>query len=262
MAEKYTVNGTDATTVIQHLQTIDGNVGVPTPMQEDYLVPGRVGAIAAKPWVGPRTLTLAGLVVGTASGTRSARDDCLNKLRTLGKTFFANGTAFTLRRETVNTNGLALVVESAARYLGGLESAQFDAPNVARVAADFVLLDGYFHGTATTTGTVTATSSVVVDGDVPTSRVTVTFTGGTAAQRLINTSTGSWVQYGTAAGGTAVALDVQAFTATSGSASVVGNVTFNAADGSRPWLTLLAGTNNLQLTGGGTAVITWIGEYL
>lgn len=262
MAEKYIVNGTDATTVIQHLQTIDGNVGVPTPMQEDYLVPGRVGAIAANPWIGPRTLTLAGLVVGKATGALTARDDCLNKLRTLGRTFFANGTAFTLQRETVGTNGRPLVVESAARYLGGLESAQFEAPNVARVAADFVLLDVYLHGTASTAGTVTSTSSLVVDGDVATSRVTVTFTGGTTAQRLTNTSTGSWVQYGTAAGGTAVTLDVQAFTATRGSASVVGDVTFNAADGSRPWMTLLAGTNSLQLTGGGTAVVTWIGEYL
>ena len=50
MAETYKINSTDVTTFLTHLQVIDGSIGIPPMRQDDYVVPGRTGAIAATPW--------------------------------------------------------------------------------------------------------------------------------------------------------------------------------------------------------------------
>ena len=50
MAETYKINATDVTTYLTHLQVIDGSIGIPPMRQDDYVVPGRTGAVAATPW--------------------------------------------------------------------------------------------------------------------------------------------------------------------------------------------------------------------
>ena len=179
MSESYKIGSTDLTSVITHLQRIDGNIAVAPQLQDDYLVPGRTGAIAATPWNGPRVITFGGIVAGA---TRVAYHQAL---KDLGKLVLNGGQTFTLSR-TLATTGTPTHT-ATARYLGGLEQVEALSNRVGRVAFDVQLMDGYFYDQAyTTLGTVTASGTVTALGEAPTQDVSVTYSIGAGTQRVSN----------------------------------------------------------------------------
>lgn len=182
MAETYKINTTDVTDFLTHLQVIDGSIGVPPLRQDDYVVPGRTGAIAATPWWGPRVVTFGGIVTGS---TRTAYQ---TNLKGLMKLVHNAGRTFTITR-TLDTAGTPATqtTEAAGRYAGGLEVADQLSNRVGRVAFDVLLMDGYWYDTtATTAGTITTSGTVTVNGDAPTQNVTLTYSVGAGSQRISN----------------------------------------------------------------------------
>jgi hypothetical protein len=182
MSEQYRIGSTDVTTYLRHLQIIDGAIGIPPLQQDDFVVPGRTGVIAAQPWWGPRVVTFGGIVTGTNRTAYQAN------LKELAKLVHNAGRTFNLQR-TLATAGTPSTQTTVAtsRYLGGLEQVEQVAPNVGRVAFDVLLLDGYFYDSSSTVlGTVTATGTVTVGGDAPTQNVSLTYSIGEGSQRIRN----------------------------------------------------------------------------
>jgi hypothetical protein len=184
MAESYKIGTTDVTTYLTHLQTIDGNIGVPPLRQADYTVPGRTGAIAATPWWGPRVVTFGGIIAG------STRADMQANLKSLASLVLNGGDTFTISRTLDTTGTPATVTHTAtARYLGGLESSEALSNRIAKVAFDVMLLDGYWYDSAYTTGTaLSGTATVNVVGDAPTQDTELTYSVGAGSQRITNTA--------------------------------------------------------------------------
>ena len=181
MSESYKIGTTDLTTVVTHLQRIDGNIAVAPQLQDDYLVPGRTGAVAATSWQGPRVITFGGIVSGA---TRVAYQQAL---KDLGKLVLNGGQTFTLSR-TLATTGTPTHT-ATARYLGGLEQVEPLSNRVGRVAFDVQLMDGYFYDTGyATLGTVTSSATVNVLGEAPTQDITVTYSVGAGTQRVSNSA--------------------------------------------------------------------------
>lgn len=186
MAESYTINGTDVTTYLTHLQVIDGNIAVPPLLQSDYVVPGRTGVVPGIPWWGPRTVTFGGIVSAT---TRTGYQD---KLRALMQLVHQSGQTFAMRRRLDLSDGSVQTTQATARYTGGLEQVAQLSPSVGRVAFDVLLTEGYWYDTATTTlGTVTAgtaagTATFAAVGNAPTQKVELTYSIGPQTQRLTN----------------------------------------------------------------------------
>lgn len=182
MAETYKFGSTDVTDFLTHLQVIDGNIGVPPLRQDDYVVPGRTGSIAATPWWGPRVVTFGGIVTG------ANRIAYQNNLKGLAKLVHNAGRTFTIQR-TLDVTGTpsTQTTEAAARYVGGLEVAEQLSPKVGRVAFDVQLMDGYWYDTsAAVLGTVTGAGTVTAGGDAPTQAVTLTYSIGAGTQRVSN----------------------------------------------------------------------------
>lgn len=253
--ETLTINGTDLATLFTAIEVVDGLFGVPPSRQSDDEVQGRTGVISSAPWIGPRVITIGGSLVG------DTRASLITATQQLMRLVHNDGRPFTLGRQHTSSDGV-VSVEGAARYEGGLDQVERLGILGHRVAFDLLLLDGYFHSAqAVSSGPITGTKSVLVDGDASTTRVTVTFSGGSTAQRLTNSTIGGWVEY-TGSTSTAVTLDVAAFSALQGTTKRNGNVTFSQPDGTRPWFTLRPGVNTLVLTGGGSCTITWRGEYV
>jgi hypothetical protein len=139
MSDTYKIGATEITSVLTYLTEVQGAVAVPPPTQEDYLIPGKAGVLAAPKQVGPRTITFQGVLVGEGTTPSARRDDVLAKLKTLGDLVYASGATFTLTR-TIGTTAAT----ATARYLGGLETVGWEAPDVARVSFDLRLMDGFF----------------------------------------------------------------------------------------------------------------------
>jgi len=130
MAETYSIGSTDLATVFTSIQTLDPVV-IPSPAQQDYVVPGRDGVVAANAWKGPKTWSVAGVIVG------SDRADAISKLQTLAALVWGSGSTFTITRVVGSTTSTA-----SARFLSW--STAWQAPNIVRVAVDFQLMDGQF----------------------------------------------------------------------------------------------------------------------
>lgn len=190
MSERYTINDVDVTTYLTHLQVIDGNIGIPPLLQNDYVIPGRTGVVTGTPWWGPRVVTFGGVVTGRK------RSDYQENLRKLMELVHQSGQTYQMRRRldltftpgpgTLATPNLQTTVANV-RYVGGFEQVQQLAPNVGRVAFDILLTEGYWFDTGVSTlGTVTGTRTLKADGNAPTQRVNITYSIGPESQRVTN----------------------------------------------------------------------------
>lgn len=130
MAETYSIGATNLATVFTSVQSLEPVV-LPRPVQQDYVVPGRDGVIAANAWDGPQTWSVGGVIVGTD------RADAISKLQTLATLVYGSGSTVTITRVVASTTSTA-----TARFLSW--STNWQAPNIVRVAVDFQLMDGYF----------------------------------------------------------------------------------------------------------------------
>ena len=136
MSDSYSIGATNLTSYFHSLQVLDPVV-IPPPVQDDFIVPGRDGVIAANPWYGAPTWSIGGVIVGTGNDDAARRLDAITKLQTLATAAFASGGTITITRVINSVTSTA-----TARYLGW--SVNFEAPNIARVAIDFRLMDGGF----------------------------------------------------------------------------------------------------------------------
>ena len=130
MAETYSIGATNITSLVTSITALDPVV-IPPPVQDDYVVPGRDGVVAANPWFGSPTWSFGAVIVGTD------RDDAVTKLQALATAVFASGSAVTLTRVIG-----AITSTASARYLAW--NVNWEAPNIVRVAVDFRLMDGGF----------------------------------------------------------------------------------------------------------------------
>jgi hypothetical protein len=184
MAETYKIGGNDVTQYVNHLQRIDGNIGIPPLRQDDYSVPGRTGAVAASPWWGPRVVSFGGVISATT------REGAQANIKGLMNLVHAAGQVFTIAR-TLDTGSTPPTVthEASGRYLGGLETIEMLSNRVARVAFDVQLLDGYWYDVSyQSAGTVSGTAIVNVAGDAPTQEVQLTYSIGAGSQRVSNSA--------------------------------------------------------------------------
>lgn len=136
MSDSYSIGATNLTSYFHSLQVLDPVV-IPPPVQDDFIVPGRDGVIAANPWYGAPTWSIGGIIVGTGNDDAARRLDAITKLQALATAAFASGGTITITR-VIN----AVTSTATARYLGW--SVNFEAPHIARVAIDFRLMDGGF----------------------------------------------------------------------------------------------------------------------
>lgn len=130
MAETYSIGATNITSLVTSITVLDPVV-IPPPVQDDYVVPGRDGVVAANPWFGAPTWGFGAVIAGTD------RADAITKLQALATAVFASGSTVTITRVIGTTTSTA-----TARYLGW--NVNWEAPNVVRVAVDFRLMDGGF----------------------------------------------------------------------------------------------------------------------
>lgn len=267
MPDVYSINGVDVRTYLTAVQELSGDIAAPPMLQDDFLVPGRTGAVATLPWAGPRPFAIGGLIFGDVATNRTderLRAAFQDKVRGFAKLAFNGGRPVTLTRKLVLGNGTTLETSATARYTGGLDSIGRAAANAGRVVAEFSLLESYWYATqAVDSGVKTgATFSIDAIGDVPTHKVTVKFTGSSTTQRLTNTTTGDWVQYGASSTAAAVVLDVDQFTALQGATNQIQHVSSGDDNSSYYWMTIAPGINTFTLTGGGSVQLVYRAAYL
>lgn len=143
MSDTYKIGATDLATVFTTITEVQGGVGLPPMQQQDYIVPGKNGAVAAPAYTGPRTLTIQGVIVGTGSTPSAKRSDAMTKLATLATLVYGNGATYGATYTVTRTIG-AQVATATGRYLGGLETIGFEAPHVLRIQVDISLLEGFW----------------------------------------------------------------------------------------------------------------------
>ena len=136
MAETYSIGATDITTLVHSVTVLDPVV-VPLPVQDDYIVPGRDGVIAANAWYGAQTWSIGAVIVGTGNTDADKRADAITKLQALASAAFNSGSTVTITRVIGAATSTA-----TARFLTW--STSWTSHNVVRVAIDFRLMDGGF----------------------------------------------------------------------------------------------------------------------
>jgi hypothetical protein len=254
MAEAYYIDDIDLSTLMT-IQRVDATAHAPALLQSDYLVPGRTGAVAVKPWFGPSPLSIGGIVSG------SSRGEYLDRIARLISVCVNSGLPFTMKRTLPRASGTKTAT-ARARYVGGLDYIEQLSDKAARVMADFSVLSSFWSDEDYTTAQPAGASfGITTPGDTSTNDIIVTIAGGTS-QRVTNVTTGDWVEVDASTSVTPIVLNVGEFTAVQGSSNVIDKVSFNADNSTKYWLTMRPGANQFTLTGGGTAEVQYKAYYL
>lgn len=128
-------------------------------------------------------------------------------------------------------------------------------PVLSRCVVEWSLLDGVWYAPAVTTSLSSGLNSPSISGAVRTKRMTITLTGGTTPT-LVNSTTGHQLHFnGTMSA--SVIIDVENGTATRSGVDVSEALTWTKLS---PFALLPAG-NDLVLSGGGTASISYSPAY-
>lgn len=255
MADSYSINGT-ALSSLMTVNRVDGGIHAPVVLQDDYLVPGRTGAIATTPWIGPSPLTIYGTIIGTT------RADFIAKARAAVAALFNSGEVSIMTRSITTPAGGTEVTAAQVRYVTGLETIEQVSDKVARIAVEFTMLSGtWTDEDFTTTPAKSGTFSVNIPGNQAATDVILEFAGGTA-QKLTNTTRNAFVEFSTlVTTGTPAIVDAAAFSVTQGTVDVSDDLTFSPALQSSMFI-LSPGANKFTLTGGGTVKLKYKGSYL
>lgn len=254
MAEQYFIGSTDLSTLMR-IQRVDAQGHAPALLQSDYLVPGRTGAVAVKPWFGPSVVMIGGVVEA------ASRSLYLDKLHRLIGLCVNSGLPFTMKRILPFPSG-DRTATAYSRYLTGLDFVEQVSPRVGRVMIEFSILSSFWSDENYSVSQPRAGAfGLQVPGDTATNDLIVTLSGGTS-QRVTNLSTGDWVQFGASTATHPAVLNVSQFTAVQNSVNVINNVTTNPDNQTPYWLTLNPGPARFSLTGGGTVDIQFKGLYV
>jgi hypothetical protein len=254
MAEQYFINSTDLSTLLT-IQRVDAHAHAPAMLQQDYLVPGRTGAVAVQPWFGPSTIMIGGIVQG------ATRPVYLDRIASFVSLCVNSGLPFTMKRVLPRASGTRTST-CQARYVGGLDFIEQISNRAARVMAEFSLLSSFWSDeNYTSVQPQSSNFTLSVPGDTATSELIVTLAGGTS-QRLTNTTTGDFIEFDASTSATPAVLNIAQFTALQGTTNVIDKVAYRPISTTKYWLTLRPGNNVMTLTGGGTAAIQYKGLFL
>lgn len=254
MAEQYFIGATDIASLMT-IQRVDATAHAPTMLQQDFLVPGRTGAVAVKPWFGPSSIMIGGIV---AAGSRPAY---LDRIANLVRVCVNSGLPFTMKRILPRASGTRTSTCSA-RYVAGLEYIEPISDRLGRVMVEFSILSSFWEDEDyTSTQSLSGSFTLVVPGDTATNELIVTLSGGTN-QRITNTTNGNYVQVNAVTTATPAVLDIYNFTALQSTTNIIDKIEPNPANPTNYWWTLAPGTNNIVLTGGGTVQVQYKGLYL
>jgi hypothetical protein len=254
MAEGYFINATDLSTLMD-IQRVDASGHAPSMRQNDYLVPGRTGAIATKPWFGPSTVMIGGTIHA------NTRPLYLQKVHDLIKLCVNSGLPFTMKRVLPFPAG-ERTATAQARYVGGLDLIQQVSPRSGRAMAEFTLLSGFFSDeTYASSQSQAGSFALKVETDMATNELIIVLSGG-GNQRLTNSDTGDFVQFNASTTTHAATLNVNNFTAVQNSLNVIDKVSTNPNNTTRYYMTLVPGPNRFVLTGGGAVQIQYKGLYI
>lgn len=254
MAEAYYIDDVDLSTLMT-IQRVDATAHAPTMLQSDYLVPGRTGAVAVKPWFGPSPVSIGGIVSG------SSRGEYLDRIARLISVCVNSGLPFTMKRTLPRASGTRSA-NAQARYVGGLDYVEQLSDKAARVMVEFSILSSFWSDEDYTTAQPAGASfGITTPGDTATNDIIVTIAGGTS-QRITNVTTGDFVEVDASTSVTPIVLNIGQFTAVQGSTNVIDTVSYNPDNTTKYWLTMRPGANQFTLTGGGTAEVQYRAFYL
>jgi hypothetical protein len=257
----------------KYVESIYGaRTDVPSLRGGNLSVYGRVGQTHQTKIADQRSLTLRGWVSNEDSNGAVLGVDCEEGLdtnwRMLRRLLWReDGDTFQLRRRWHDENGDLITAIADVEYLSGLDLTQHVYP-AGRWTCTLNMPDPYFYGVAENAQFVLDTPQVIVNsGDASATRLVAVFNDILENPELRNLTPDPdvWLRLGTSIADTdTVTADVDAFTVVraSDSANLIATVT---RSGARPWLVLVPGNNNLELTatsGTGTVDLTWQPAYL
>lgn len=268
----WSINGVSIQTLAFNVTTLAGKFKTPPLRGSDRVLAYRHGAQHRDRKFDSQSLQLGMWVIGADENgaVPRAREFLFREnFRKLQALFVSPyGREFSITKRWRETPGGPVI--SATGYgicPGGLDPAMEGGPFRAKVVADIHMADPFFYGAPVTVPIPLNTPTTVqVPGDVPTSRMTVSFSGQLSNAKLTNATPDPdvWMKTGTAlAIGDTLAVDVGEATVRRGSdgANLIGSITHS---GSREWFVLQPGSNVLTLTtdiGAGSASLTYTPVY-
>ena len=177
-----------------------------------------------------------------------------SKLSSLAALLDTSRGAVTVTRRVSYTGGN--VEQEARSALVSGWSPVYTGTNGVRLPLAVTNLDGCWYSATAATGTVSGSGSIVVPGDLPTARATVTLSGG-SGQR-VTLGSGAWVEF-SGSSATPVVIDCFEWTASQGGADVSGLLSHGGGPVSP--LLFLPGSNSVTVTGGGSAALSVQGAW-
>jgi hypothetical protein len=254
-------DGVSLHTFAWSIETLSG-LGPPDLRGEDHVIPTRMGEVWVPKTVGSNVLTLAmwlrGIpehasnVEGTASKAQY-QSNWNNLIRTLWKPW----KQIDLRKRFYDNNILKTAT-AKAEYKGGLQPTMM-GNKAGRCTVDMKIAGGLFYDEVETTHTlVNGNNTLEILGNAPTNRISVTIAGARTNAKLINSTLGVEFTYPrTINGGLNAVVDVENFTVTDSSVPGVDMAASVIHTGAPQWLTLIPGTNVINLSSSsGAGVVT------
>lgn len=273
-SEFWDVDGVPLNTYCWAIKSFGGSrKGLPPLRGDNKLIPGREGRSFRPKVADSRVVTLAMWVTGADPNTDQAStysqvtqwNDNFNYLRNL---FWTPGREVTLtRREWQNPMNPELVVASAKAQIAGPLEPNMTGRTRADFAVDLLLADPFFYGSEVSF-TVPLNTSVAFNnpGDSKTSLMpfTITWVGSLTSPKLTNQTNGVWTQVNTMIpANTNITTDVRNYKATRSYDLASMNAAITQG-GSKQWMNLEPGGNELYLSGSGSgaAIIKFSPAYV
>jgi hypothetical protein len=242
--EAWEYDGVDLTTYGYDVKALGANEQVPAYRGENIIVPGKTGRVHTAKVMDERYLSLGMIVRGSETGNKTAMSGSAlwTNLDTLKKCF-AKGGARTLKHQSNGTTRLATAeVANVVEFTPG-------GPYHYDFVVEFVMADPFWYAEAASTvgpTTITAgTQNITVsnNGTYENQGAVITFTGPGVNPKF--TVDSCYVQYtGSVSAGSTLSIDVSAYTATIGAATVTEDITH---DGDTAWLPFPTGDNTLTV---------------
>lgn len=278
LIDELLVNGFPLENRARVIEVWDGARSVVARRYTNVIVPNRDGELWL-PKARQAKLFMVGMAIldcdpltGTIPGTEAGRRAQFNQnWRDFVRLVGDDTKPLTLGRTVSYPAGRIERQTAQGEVEGPIEPMMISA-STCRVAFTFKLLDGIWFGEWSDTtdrlddgpssrlGAEVGKLALDAPGDATTWKIEVHMSGG-KGQRLTNTTTGDWVQFGGDTTAVPVVLDVPTFTATQGQNNVISQVTSGDTQVSPYWMTLRPGPNQLEISGGGLIQVRYKGAH-
>lgn len=268
------VDGVSLQTYCRNVTSLAPKWSLPVHRGSNTAIAYRHGSVHRDKYLESRTETLGmwvtdGKADGTAGDTWSRARRFERNMRDLQQLLFriqSQEVALT-KRWYIPESGLVASATAMAELVGD-PGVEMKGPYSAKMAVDFLLADPLYYGTPVNVTLVKDTPQTVpYVGDVKTTKIFLRYDGALSNGEVENSTLNPdvRVKLGSAVAlGDFVTLDVDQFTAvrSSDNVNLIGAV---SRTGSREWMSLVPGGNNMLLTatsGTGTVTMTYAPAYL